>query len=96
MTTKNILPYGAILIGMPFAFLLSGFLLANTPGSGRIVYIIPLVCLTVFLLAIPFSTFQRKWLHLIIGLITTLIIWFVHIIIFGLVAFSRNGFEGVQ
>lgn len=93
---KRFIPYAILVLGMPAINLILFYAVPDIPGSGSLVYIVPLVCLIGFAGALPLARYKKTGLHLLLGVAVALTMAILNILIFGWMALKRDGLAGTQ
>ena len=91
-----IIAYSVLLFATTLSFTVMLLFGGDEPGSGRFVYVVPLVNLAVFWALVAASRTKRKVAHFAVGLLATPLLWVLNVILFGAIAFSESGLAGIQ
>ena len=89
------IPYAILVLGMPVIYAIL-YALPDSPGTGMWIYLVPLVCLAGFAGTIPVARYKRKWIHVLVGIAATPLLFLGNIAVFGWLAIMRSGLEGTQ
>jgi hypothetical protein len=88
--------YLILVLGIPVLLAASCFLFRDIPVAGALVYVIPVIMLTVFMWRLFSANPKRKAIHIAAGFLCMIGAWFLSVLIIGAIAISQTGLEGTQ